>query len=231
MRLFILSCFTLLVFTLSVSRPAQARETQTIYLRYSSSTQVVRALKLPVGLTRVTADAKQNALIVDGSPEAIDTVRQLVTTLDVKIPQILFVAQVLRFDFAPDGTWEMTEVSAPRITTLNDFRVSAEIKSTNAQDGTMIQTTLSIVPHLNPDGTIDCDGTMTHTEFAGKTGRATDLSFRRTLAPDKRATFGLADSADTDVQKEVSAGRFPTHLKAPVSVYYLKFSASVVKQR
>lgn len=231
MRLLTLSCLTLLTLGLGVARPAYARETQTIYLRYSSSTGIVRALKLPDGLTRVTADAKQNAVIVDGSPEAIATVRNIVKALDVRIPQIIVAAQVWRFDFAPDGTWEMTEVSSPTFTTLNDIPANASNTQTDSKGGILLHINLRVVPHLNHDGTIGCEGTITYSQNTKKNVMELQLPFRRTLAPGKRVTLGLTDSTDPNVQKAVSIGRFPTGLKSPATAYYFKFSASVGPER
>jgi hypothetical protein len=161
------------------------------------------------GIDSIVDDPRTNSVIVTGTAKAIAELRARVESLDV-IPRFFMVKlNILRFDFTGEGDWDVRVVSAPMIKTVEDTQAKIQVQ------GDANAFAAEITPHLNADGSIGIDGSLS---AAGM--RST---YKRSVQPGSRAILaGATDSGVASIRKTVAVGRIPAAKGEPFSVFFLQ---------
>jgi hypothetical protein len=178
---------------------------------------------IPEGIDSIVALPADNSLLVQGTEDAVTELASTVRFIDVAPASVRLDAQVLRFDFAPDGLEGYQVVSAPRILTLD--RHASAIRVSGGESGVAI----SLTPRVNRDGSVTVTGTLTllgprdqplrKATFAGIVGR-------------ERSLFvgGVTDSKDPAVIAVVRRGLLPQK-PGRYTVHLLQITPKIITPR
>lgn len=150
-------------------------------LQYSDAAEIAAFFRggeaggrLPDGITGITEDPRTNSLIIQGTPEALAVIKQRIRLLDRGAEGkgadradngIRIELRLRRFLLNSNGTWKVEILSQPALLTRSDTEAKIEVKDADAGF------TLSVTPHLNPDGTITLQGSL---NMQAKTNRRDD---------------------------------------------------------
>lgn len=149
--------------------------------------------------------------------------------------------QVIRVRFAADGTWEMTTVSTPMALGLFSSKTAISNDSRDANGDTVHHLGIEITPSRVEAETTDAKATR-----EGEAGpRLIDLKGSFTIqertdhfqaeqaiqgrvAVGKKLIIGLTDATDPQTRATIASGHLPTHVKSPLTAYYLHVTPTMV---
>jgi len=211
-----------------------ATDESLILLKHTKPQQIIPLLKrsggkgspagLPEGIVSIAPYADKPALRVRGNAEGIDTLRGLVSLLDVEPRRVQLQVRVLRARFGSDGSRQETTITTRTSAVVSNHPLSLPIPP---ESGRVFS--LAITPRLTDDGrvaTIAKFGILWEDRINTGFERATTLSTGRTT----RVT-GLTNAKLQKTSEEIALGRVPARWTGAFVAYYVEIRPDEVKTK
>ena len=215
-------------------------DTVRIPLRKETPAHLIQALP-QYGLDKdlqITADARDNTLLVQGAPQSIEALKRIITVRENFVSkQIKLTMQVICVRFAGDGTWEVETIGSPTIITTVGQKALVSQDSRDENSDLTHHLGIEVTPFWkyldpkNPNGVsvIEMKGMFAVQDSATQFNNAVIIQGR--LLPGKKLIVGLTDSSDPQVKALAASGRFPVDVKTPTTAYYLHITPTFVPDK
>ena len=187
---------------------------------------------------RILSIEKDNALIVQGSPQAIRELKQVIEARErFAIRQVKLAMQVIRVRFDADGTWDAETVASPTVLTLLTDKATLSTDARDADNNAAQSQSIELTPTFefldkkNPNGflVIALKGIFSVQDAAQNFNASVRVQGKP--LPGKKLIVGLTDSKDPLVRALVEKGQFPQAVETPTTVYYLHVTPTFVPDK